>query len=174
MQYNIKIVNEISQTDAQERLELFRWIAVQSDFVKIEIIRLQTDLSRQKRSEYNQEISNEFYYAVYILAAKMVMHYDKQSKKSNFQEGLKEAEKLSHIRTSNIRMKSKTRKKDIIKIRFYNEIKRLREVEKLSWRKIAEYIKKYHKVTITHGYIQQIYKEEICQVNNPQLFPKKI
>ena len=71
-----------------------------------------------------------------------------------------EAEKITELRIKRILAgKNKGREsktKHLIEIRFYEEIKNLKD-KGLTWRDIAEYIKKYHKKKISHGYLQQCF-----------------
>ena len=73
-----------------------------------------------------------------------------------------EAEKITELRIQRIiAEKNKGRasqQKHLIEIRFYEEIKNLKE-KGLSWREIAIYIKKFHKKKISHGYLQQCYHQ---------------
>jgi len=56
--------------------------------------------------------------------------------------------------------KKEQKKRRLIRLRFYSAIKELREMSPpKSWRDIQEYIRRNHKVKISHVYIKKIWEE---------------
>ncbi len=162
MDYDIKTIDELSGTTAAQRAANFRWLALQGEQTKIEAIKLQTDLIRQFRKEHkNQLMSPEFAYAMSALAlVKMVwMETAQQRKGAKLSE--EEFAKMQEIRIDRIKSKKKKKgspKKEIIRVRFFELIRKLRD-EGLSWREISDYIATHHKTSLVHSYIRESYIE---------------
>ncbi len=162
MDYDIKTIDELSGTTAAQRAANFRWLSLQGEQTKIEAAKLQTDLIRQQRKQgQGQTMTPEFVYAMHALAlVKMVwMETAQQRKGAKLSE--EEFAKMQEIRIDRIKSKKKKKgspKKEIIRIRFFELIRKLRE-EGLSWREISDYIATHHKMTLTHSYIRESFIE---------------
>ena len=168
MDYDIKNIDELSGTTAAQRASNFRWLALQGEQTKIEAIKLQTDLIRQFRKEHkNQLMSPEFAYAMSALAlVKMVWMETAQHRKGT-KLSEEEFSKMQEIRIDRVKAKKRKKgspKKEIIRIRFFDLIRKLRE-EGLSWRDISDYIAIHHKTKLTHGYIRESYNELVEEKN---------
>src|ERR1017187_7116616 len=152
MDYDIKTIDELSGTTAAQRAANFRWLSLQGEQTKIEAAKLQTDLIRQQRKQgQGQTMTPEFVYAMHALAlVKMVwMETAQQRKGAKLSE--EEFAKMQEIRIDRIKSKKKKKgspKKEIIRIRFFELIRKLRE-EGLSWREISDYIATHHKTALT-------------------------
>jgi hypothetical protein len=159
--YDMDYVYSLTGLSEPNRKRLINYYARLPEQTKIEAHKLQTDLIRQSRDKYDNARQQEFTYAMLLLAlAKMKsLELAQTTKKALTDE---EAGKITELRIQRIlAAKNKGREskqKHLIEIRFYEEIKNLKE-KGLSWREIAEYIKKYHKKKISHGYLQQCYHQ---------------
>lgn len=162
MDYNIKTIDALSGTTAAQRAANFRWLSLQGEQTKIEAAKLQTDLIRQQRKQgQGMTMTPEFVYAMHALGlVKMVwMETAQQRKGAKLSE--EEFAKMQEIRIDRIKAKKKKKgspKKEIIRIRFFELIRKLRE-EGLSWREISDYIATHHKMILTHSYIRESFIE---------------
>ena len=156
---NDSIVGNLSKTTAERRDELFRWLAKQGEATRKELVKLQGDLAAQHRPQYDKAYRVDFYYAMQVLAlAKMHWAETAQAQKATLTSA--EAADLTARRTARIKAIAKRKaspKKELIRVRFFEEIKRLK-AEGLSWRQIALYIKTYHKVSLAFGYLRNTFE----------------
>lgn len=161
--YNLDYVKEISGMSEQEADSYVKYFSKLPIKVKIESYKLQTDFARQNRDRFIKEFASEFYFAMHLLALKAMKKIETaQAMKTTI--NLEDAEKLHKLRVERIkagRGKKESRKAMLIKEKYFEEIKRLYQQDGLSWREISEYLKKYHKVKISHGYIQQKFMEAL-------------
>jgi hypothetical protein len=159
--YDMDYVYSLTGLSEPNRKRLINYYARLPEQTRIEAHKLQTDLLRQSRDKYDNARQQEFTYAMLLLAlAKMKSLESGQATKKALTD--EEAGKITELRIQRVlTAKNKGREskqKHLIEIRFYEEIKNLKE-KGLSWREIAEYIKKYHKKKISHGYLQQCYHQ---------------
>jgi len=168
MNYDIKTINELSGTTEAQRATNFRWLALQGEQTKVESMKLQTDLIRQYRREHREQLMTpEFAYAMHALAlVKMVWMETAQKRKGS---ALSEVEfaKVQDIRIDRIKSKKRKKaspKKEVIRVRYFDLIKKLRE-EGLSWREVSDYIATHHKTKLTHSYIRESFIELSAEKN---------
>lgn len=160
MNFNSNYIDTLSGTKPAQRTMLFRWLAGQGEAIRIEASRLQGDFASQNRPQYDAQYRSEFYYAMLVLAL-VNMHWVETSQSQKVALTNDETRKITDIRISRIKSQRKHRmspKKDLIRVRFYEEIKTLKN-EGLSWRQIADYIRLHHKKTFTFGYIRDCFIE---------------
>lgn len=160
MHYDQKEVDRLSGTTEAQRATLFRWLAKQGEQTRIEAAKLQTDLIRQNRQQSDKSKHPEFVFAMHILAL-VKMHWIETAQSQKVQMSESEAAKLTGIRIERIkaqRRKKSSPKKEAIRIRFYHEIKMLRE-NGLSWRQVSDYIAKNHKTRIGFSYLRETFAE---------------
>lgn len=162
MNYNIQYIDELSGTSASQRTKNNRWLAQQGEQTRIEAIKLQTDLVRQNRKQQQgQTITPEFLYAMHALAiAKMIWAETAQQRKGSKLSD-EEFEKMQEFRIDRIKSKKRKKsspKKELIRVRYLELIKTLREKD-LSWREISAYIATHHKTKLTHSYIRESFIE---------------
>jgi hypothetical protein len=50
--------------------------------------------------------------------------------------------------------------RNIVEKKYLDELIRLRDEEKLSWRQLSDYFKKHFKKTVSHTYLKRIYEEQ--------------
>lgn len=162
MNYDTDVIDNLTGTTAAQRATNFRWLALQGEQTKIEAAKLQTDLIRQHRRQgQGQTMTPEFVYAMHALSlVKMVwMETAQQRKGAKLSE--EEFTKMQEIRIDRIKAKKRKKgspKKELVRIRFYELIEKLRK-EGLSWREISDYIATHHKTTLTHSYIRECFIE---------------
>jgi hypothetical protein len=143
----------------EERKELLRYFANASMDLQRDIISKQTEfLRKNKHKENNYLLREDFILEQLLRAIRRVRFLELQAlhrKSSLSDEELKEIKSLRIKRL----LEKKSRKKEkenTIRKKYFWLIKDLKE-QGLSWRKIALYLKKYHKFNVTHGYLQQVF-----------------
>lgn len=160
-EYNLDYIKEITGISAEEAESLAKYYAKLPIRIRIETYKMQTDYARQNRDRLQKEYTSEYYFAMHLLALRAMKRAESAS--SLKQELTQyEAAKLHKIRTERIkagRGKKESKKALLIKDKYLEEIKKLYLEDGLSWREISEYLAKYHKVKISHGYIQQKFNE---------------
>lgn len=160
MRYDEKEVDRLSETSATERASLYRWLAKQGEQTRIEAMKLQTDLIRQHRDRADKEKRPEFHYAMHVLAL-VKMHWIETAQSQKARLTNTEAAKLTEIRIERVlaqKRKKSSPKKEAIRIRFFHEVKMLRE-KGLSWRQVSDYIAKNHKTKIGYSYLRECFVE---------------
>ena len=157
-----KIIDSLSKTTAEERESLFKWFTAQGDVVRVAVIREQGELASRNKSEYQKAYRGEFYYAMLVRAvAKLRWIESAQTQKAALAD--EEAGELTARRKSRIKDKTSSRrhkpspKKEIIRIRYFEEIKQLRS-EGFSWRQIALFLKEYRKESFGWTYLKTTYQ----------------
>ncbi len=161
MNYDIAVIDQLSGTSAAQRTKNFRWLAQQGEQTKIEAGKLQTDLIRQQRQHGSQTMTPEFGYAMHALAVQKMVWLETAQKRKGAQLSEEEFAQVQEIRINRIQAKKRKKsspKRDIIRLRFYQLIKSLRE-KSLSWREVADYLATHHKVKLAHSYLRESYNE---------------
>ena len=151
----------------EERKELLRYFANASMDLQRDIISKQTEfLRKNKHKENNYLLREDFILEQLLRAIRRVRFLELQAlhrKSSLSDEELKEIKSLRIKRL----LEKKSRKKEkenTIRKKYFWLIKDLKE-QGLSWRKIALYLKKYHKFNVTHGYLQQVFKKISLEIS---------
>lgn len=153
-------IDDLTGITKQRRDALFSWLASQGESVKVEAIKLQGDLSNQYRDRYSKEYRSEFYYSMLIHAI-LKMHWTETAQQQKKSLSDNDAAKITELRIGRLKAARKTKsapKKDLIRVRYYEEIAALKS-QGLSWREIAEYIRLHHKMSFTFGYIRNCFIE---------------
>lgn len=162
MDYNIKTIDELSGTTQTQRAANFRWLSQQGEQTKIEAAKLQTDLIRQhRRQNMGQTMTPEFVYAMHALALVKMVWMETAQQRKGAKLSDEEFAKMQEIRIDRIKSKKRKKaspKKNLIRVRFFELIRKLRE-EGLSWREISDYLATHHKTKLTHSYIRESFIE---------------
>ena len=159
--YDIEYIRRLTGISSSEEDKLIRFFYRLGPRARVEAFKLELDLYRKHFHKRERDKIPEFTYAMFLLALK-AMHKIELQLKIKKALSLEEAEKITKLRIERIKAQKRARKS---KKREYIEqnlalIKQLRDAG-LSWRDIAAYIKKYHRVKIAPSYIHMIYKEII-------------
>jgi hypothetical protein len=159
--YDTVYVFELTGINTSEADSLVKYYSKLPGNVRIEAFKLQTDLARQNKEGFDKDRSSEYYYGMHLLALRAMKRIETaQATKDSLTE--EEALKLNKIRIERIkagRGKKDSKKARLIKETLFHEIKNMYYKEGLSWREIADFIAKYHKTRISHGYLQQKFSE---------------
>lgn len=159
--YDSDYIQELTGIGTAEADSLVKYYAKLPENVRIESFKLQTDLSRQNKDKFDKDHASEYYYGMHLLALRAMKRIETaQATKDSLTE--EEALKLNKIRIERIkagRGKKDSKKARLIKETLFHEIKNMYYNEGLSWREISDFIAKYHKTRISHGYLQQKFNE---------------
>jgi len=154
------IVDRLSKTTAARRDELFRWLAQQSETIRIEAFQLKDNLAQQNQAQYHKAHRVEYHYAMFVCAlVKMVWLETAQTGKKALTD--EEAKTLTERRIGRIKAQHKRKnspKREVIRVRFYEEIRTLR-AEGLSWLEITNYIKMFHKEKFSLTYLKKVFEQ---------------
>lgn len=157
--YDLNCVQTLCGLTELQRRELHRWYVRLPETVRIEVCSIQTDLIRQHRQRQQPGHMPEFLYAMLILALQLMRSVEGGLDRKG-RLTLEQVRRISEIRLARaqaerVSRKSPTRKK--IELRYAATVKRLRE-EGFSWREVAAYLKRFHRLEVSHTYLRQIFK----------------
>ncbi len=158
--YDLAEVERLSGLREPERRRLAGYYSALSEQARLEAHKLSGDLAGQHRDSYDKAHRSEFYYAMQLLALQK-MNWLETAQGQRQDLSPEEARQITVHRVARIkdRKQKSSPKRRLIEIRFFEEIKQLREIHKLSWREISEYVRKNHRQRFSHGYLQQVYQE---------------
>ncbi len=157
-----KKVDSLSKTTSEKRDELFSWFTSQGDVIRIAAVQEQGELAFRHKDEYQKAYRAEFYYAMLVRAvAKLRWIESSHAQKAALAD--EEAHELTARRRERFKNKAAARrhkpspKKEVIRVRFFEEIKQLRG-EGFSWRQITEFLKEYRKAVFGWSYLKTTYE----------------
>ncbi len=147
---------------AEDPSSLLGWLARQPVAVACEAVKLQTDLLRQRRTEAPRERQVEFRFAMLLTAIDKMLKAERGYHRKEIPDHRMMA-KLENLRVGRINVQKAAKpaeKARILKLRYSELIKKLRG-EGLSWRKVATYLRKYHRFKVARSYLEKVFKEEV-------------
>ena len=157
-----KIIDSLSKTTAEKRETLFQWFADQGDVIRVAVVQEQGEFASRHKDEYQKAYRAEFYYAMLVRAVAKVRWIESaHAQKATLTD--EEAGELTARRRARIKDKTSARrhkpspKKEIIRIRYFEEIKQLRS-EGFSWRQVALFLKEYRKESFGWTYLKTTYQ----------------
>jgi len=154
-------IEKITKMNEEQQKALLRLLSRASINLKLEIVGLhRANLYKFKNTYKDYEI-NLLSYCALILATQKIVDEYQDLKNKNFKnldnnEIKKLSSKKAHLfidkqyRTQLIRDKL---------LNYWSIIKQLKEKEKFSFRQIAKYLKKNHKLTVAHSTIYNLWNE---------------
>ena len=156
--YDLNCVQTLCCLTELQRRDLCRWYARLPETVRIEACRLQTDLIRQHRQRQQSGRTAEFLFAMLMLALQMMRSVEGGLDRKG-RLTLDQARRISEIRLARSQAdrasrKSPTRQK--LELRHAEMVRRLRG-EGLSWREVAAYLKRYHRMEVSHTYLRLLF-----------------
>ena len=157
----VEIIEKEMGVRSNRRTKLSKFYGRLSENERIEVHKAQGELMRRHRAAYKDKLSMEGYaYMMLIIALdrhEKMEHIERQRNPSP--ADLENAQELRVQRfKSDRRMQKKSPLRDKVELRYIKLIELLRGAG-ISWRKIPEYLKKFHKIEISYGYARQIYLE---------------
>jgi len=157
MQDISKKLNLYVQLSQKVRSKLLRWAVRQNEDLLYEAFLRQKDhvfaLSR-----YKNEDKSVLYFAAFILAVNDLYSLVYPSKGKNRLEQLNEVEDATSI----VVIKDRQRRGSPIWNKLLNlksKILVLKDEERLSFRQISNFLKRYHKLEVSHSYISSFYHQ---------------
>ena len=157
-EYDTEYVRQITGISASEEDRLIKFFFRMGTKARIEAFKLEQDFYRKNISKKRKDKHNEYVYAMFLLALKSMYKIELQLKIKKALT-MEEASKITQIRIERIKAKKrikKSKKREWIE-HYLPLLKQLREAG-LSWRDIALYIKKYHRIKIAPSYLVTVYK----------------
>ena len=159
-EYDISEVEKLTGLKDSDRKKLTQYYHAQPDIIKIEVHKLHFDLLNQNKNKSTKQTKCEWVYANFLLALQSMQNIEKapHTKTKITDEELKKIDsiRINRIKANKKRKPGKT--KDLIRMKYYKEIKKLKEQD-LSWRDISLYIKKYFRSDISHTHLRNCYNE---------------
>jgi hypothetical protein len=158
--YDLDFVQQLCRLTELQRRDLLRYYTRLPELVRIEAHRLQTDQIRQHRHQMQAGYMAEFSYAMLLIALQMMRSVEHTQQRGSLT--MEQVQMISEIRIARAKVVKKRKKSPIrhqVEVQYFEEIKRLRVQEGLSWREIAAYLKKYRRLKISHAYLQTLFKE---------------
>lgn len=157
------LLNEKQQKNEQQLLKYFSKLPTS---IILEIFDIQRNLKSKflatGKDTYKGKIT-ELNYACLIIAIDNIYQFELNLKKKS-QWTTAEAEKATLLKIERFKTekkrKRKSKKADLVRIRFFTLIKKLRD-ENFSWRDISSYLAKNHKVKISHDFLRKVYLQEL-------------
>lgn len=156
--FDIELVGSLTNTTAEIRGRMARYWGRQAELVQIEAIKFALDLVRQCGIDRTDKLP-EVFYSCLIRALSKMHHLEtarvvrKKSDGSDFRE----LRKISEIRIERLKASKKSKpspKTSKLLFQYSELIKRLRS-QGYGWRRIAEYLRRYHRQQVSH---QTLYK----------------
>lgn len=163
----LNFITQETQTTDAERKNMMRWFAQQPEMAQIQIEKLHRDFMTQRKDKY-RPLPSEYrmitWHVCLILAIKA--RYRVETTKDNRHSSPEAIEKRNELRMQTIKAEKKKSSPKLEKVIAYSqEILKWREGNE-SWRDIATYIGKYHKIKISHAYIRNVITETYGDPNS--------
>lgn len=156
--YDVELVRALTNTTAEVRGRMARYWGRQAEQVQIEAIKFAIDLVRQSGIESKDKLP-EVFYSCLIQALGKMHHLETARAVREKSDGSDSGElkKMSEIRIERLKASKKAKpspKTSKLLMRYSELVKRLRS-EGYGWRRIAEYLWRYHRQKVSH---QTVYK----------------
>lgn len=141
-------------TERDRRSLVYFFASLESD-QQLDVMRRQAAIINRRRSEMTRENRTEFYFASLILAvAEVRAERTKAKRRTATPADLAsvDEERLAYLKKRN----SRSPDRDFL-VRHAALLRRLRD-DGLSWRLMAEYLKRYHGQTISPSYLRAVFR----------------
>jgi hypothetical protein len=158
-QHDLDYLMQLCRLTELQRTALVRYYLNLPELVRIEAHALQTDLIRQHRQERRSDCPAEFAYAMLLLALQK-MRYTEDGLQRKGRVSLEDARRISELRIQRAKVGKKERTSPLrckVEVQHGELIKRLRDTERMSWREIAAYLQRYHRLQVSHTYLRSCF-----------------
>jgi hypothetical protein len=162
--YDLNFVDSLLGDEVSKRKsQLVNYFAKLSFALQAEVFKIQLGIRErligEKGREFFRAKAPEFYYACFLLAIKRIYDFEQKLKRKS-QWSDEEAIMASKFRIEKFKAlkqkkERKTKVKNLIEVRFYELIKKLKFEENMSWRDIEKYLALNHKVKISYSAIRK-------------------
>lgn len=160
-QHDLDYLLQLCRLSELQRSALVRYYQQLPELARIEAHALQTDLIRQHRQERRPDRAAEFTYAM-LLQALHKMRYTEEGLQRKGRVSLEDAKRISELRIQRAKAGKTERTSPLrckIEVQHGELVKRLRKKEQMSWREIAAYLQRYHRLQISHTYLRRCFAE---------------
>lgn len=155
----------VSGLDKNKRSAMARYFGRLSEAERVESVKIAIDLAKQFMGKVDPEMLGkpDFLYTMICLSLWKMSWSRHDLAKKNPALTEKEAKEIAEKRLASVFSKRKDRmknpkKKILLDLRYYHVVAELR-CSGVSWRECQEFLKKYHKMKISHVYLRQIYEQ---------------
>lgn len=157
-EYDIGFVETLSGFSKQRRRELLLYFTNLPEAIQLKVMDDQLVLARANKTHNVPGKRAEFVFSMYLRAISKTMNIEKfpKQKKTLSDLEMQQLRKIKATRIKNRHIKVPAGFRRLIEEKYMGLINELR-TEGLGWRKISMYMAQYHKVTISHSYLQQVY-----------------
>lgn len=157
--YDLKYLNEIAGFSPERKRQLLRFFASQNETVHLETFFLMQENLKRRNAKTQKGKLAESHFACFLVALDAMLRLEEGKHKKGELLTKEKADQQFAIRLSRVKARKpkSTKVKRLVEVRWFDEIKRLHEQENLSWRKIAEYIARYHKAKVSFAYLREAF-----------------
>lgn len=148
---------KITRVSEKEFQTACRWACRQHFEVMLEIFKLQKNYFFQLKSKHSDLDLSLLGAASFVKAVVEIYNLAKNVHKKNRTDDIKNVKNPTKIR-SKMMQNYKQRDKFDKLLNIQNVILELREKEKLSFRKISQYLLKFHRLEVSHTLVSNFYK----------------
>lgn len=157
--FDLEYLNEIAGFSPERKRQLLRFFASQNEPVQAEAFFLMLQNLKRQSEKTLKGKQAESLFAFLLIALDAMLRLEEGKHQTGYPLNRRKADQQFAIRINRIKARrpKSTKVKRLIEVRWYDDIKRLHEVEKLGWRKIAEYIARYHKVKVSFAHLRAVF-----------------
>jgi hypothetical protein len=151
--YDLELVKVLTNTTSEVRSRLARYWGPQAEQVQVEAVKFAFDLIRQSGLDSKDRLP-ELFYACLIKALGKMHHWETAQVVRKKSEGSDQGElrKISEIRMARLKAGKQARsspKTSKLLLRYSELVIQLRS-KGYGWRRIAEYLRRYHRQKVSH------------------------
>jgi hypothetical protein len=156
--YDLELVKALTNTTSEVRGRLARYWGKQAEQVRIEAVKFAFDLIRQSSIDSKDRLP-ELFYACLIKALGKMHHWETAQvvREKSVGADQKELRKISEIRMARLKDGKQARsspKTSKLQLQYSELVLQLRS-KGYGWRRIADYLRRYHRQKVSH---QSLYK----------------
>lgn len=157
-EYDINFLENVCGFSKQRRRELLVYFTNLPEELQLKVMEDRFVISKQNTKHSIPGKYAEFALAMQLLAISKTMNVEKfmKQKKSLTDLEMQQLLEIRHTRLKNRHIKIPDGLRRAIEEKYMGLIRELRG-QGLGWRKISLYMAEYHKIKISHSYLQQVY-----------------
>lgn len=168
--YNLSEVDRITGIDEKNRNKIIRYYYELPEVVRIKIHERIGPMIRTHRDKLTKGKAPEYSYSIFVLTIVELQRAESGKKMARkMSTGIDEAAQIAEARIAKMmtaRKPNPSPTRDDIERLFFETITQLRQPQiingkerKMAWRKLSDYIAKYHKKRIHYGTLRRCYNE---------------
>lgn len=159
--YDLELIKTVTNTTAEERQRLLNYWCRQAEMVKVEAVKFALDLVQQSGMQLAGKLP-EVFYAHFLQALGRMQYWETAGAiKSKAGDDMKHLAKIQQVRIARVRASARVKpspKTSTLWLQYGELILRLR-AEGLGWRRIAQYLKRYHRQTVSHQTLYRLVRK---------------